>query len=144
MPDRACRWGTPAATGASPRGEHALSLRLPGGPEAAAAARRALGRLRSELDAGVMDDLRLLVTELVANSVKHAGEREVALHVVVTAPSVWTEVTDRGPGFEPRPRADGQDEGSGWGLVLVDRLAERWGVVRDGDHTRVWFELTRG
>jgi anti-sigma regulatory factor (Ser/Thr protein kinase) len=51
------------------------------------------------------------------------------------------EVTDRGKGFDPElvppPRRSGI---GGWGLYLVDRLADRWGV--DGDRaTRVWFEI---
>ena len=35
------------------------------------------------------------------------------------------------------------EEESGWGLFLVERLAHRWGVGRDGPATRVWFELRR-
>jgi anti-sigma regulatory factor (Ser/Thr protein kinase) len=124
--------------------EDALSLRLSGGAEAATTARRALGRLRGDLDPSVMENMRLLVTELIANSVRHASEDQVGLKVLVTRPSVWIEVSDEGPGFEPEARVEGQDEGSGWGLFLVDRLAERWGVVRDAGQTRVWFELRRG
>jgi anti-sigma regulatory factor (Ser/Thr protein kinase) len=123
--------------------EDALSLRLTGGRAAAATARHALGRLRGDLDPPVMENMRLLVTELVANSVKHASQENVGLKVLVTQPSVWIEVSDAGPGFEPRTRVEGQDEASGWGLFLVDRLAERWGVVRDDGQTRVWFELRR-
>jgi anti-sigma regulatory factor (Ser/Thr protein kinase) len=118
---------------------------LSGGPEAAAAARRALARLRGDLDPGVMETMRLLVTELVANSVRHAGARTVDLKVIVTSPSVWLEVIDAGPGFdaaEATHRA-GQAEESGWGLFLVERLADRWGVSRGERDTRVWFELRR-
>jgi anti-sigma regulatory factor (Ser/Thr protein kinase) len=88
--------------------------------------------------------MRLLVTELVANSVRHAAGREVTLSALVTASSLWVEVSDTGPGFTPAERVRGQDEASGWGLFLVDRLASRWGVARKGGHTRVWFELKRG
>ena len=123
--------------------QDALSLRLRGGPQAAGLARRALTRLRGDLDGPVVENMRLLVTELVTNSVKHAHSPNVGLKVLVTEPSVWIEVTDEGDGFEPRARVGGQDEASGWGLFLVDRLADRWGVARDGDHTRVWFELKR-
>ena len=42
--------------------------------------------------------------------------------------------------FSPEERDAPLDEPGGWGLVLVDQMAERWGVVRD-ERTRVWFEL---
>jgi anti-sigma regulatory factor (Ser/Thr protein kinase) len=58
---------------------------------------------------------------------------------------VRIEVSDGGAGFvppkRPAPRLDAEEPG-GWGLVLVDRLADRWGVARD-EGTSVWFELDR-
>ena len=118
-------------------------MRLNGGPEAAGAARGALHRLDTELEPPVVETLRLLVTELIANSVKHADALTVGLKVLVGTASVLVEVTDEGPGFRPRGRFKGQDETSGWGLFLVERLADRWGVGREGATTRVWFELRR-
>jgi hypothetical protein len=56
-------------------------------------------------------------------------------------PTAGLEVGDpgRGPkGFHPRPRPDGS---GGWGLVLVDRIADRWGVTRTPAGTSVWFEI---
>jgi hypothetical protein len=35
------------------------------------------------------------------------------------------------------------DENTGWGLYLVQRLADRWGVKQDGRSKRIWFELHR-
>jgi len=124
--------------------EDGLSLRLPGNADAAATARRALAKLRGDLDPPLMETLRLLVTELVTNSVKHTGADTVVLKVLVGRSAVWTEVTDVGPGFDPpAPAAAGKDR-TGWGLFLVERLAQRWGVNQDGDGTKVWFELRRG
>jgi anti-sigma regulatory factor (Ser/Thr protein kinase) len=123
--------------------EDAMSLSLHGGPEAAGHARRALSGLRSDLDPPLIETMRLLVTELIANSVKHARADAVALNVVVGRGAVLVEVRDEGPGFEPVRRAEGQDEASGWGLFLVDRLSDRWGVAREDASTRVWFELKR-
>ncbi len=127
------------------KAEDAISVRLEGGEYAAASARRALGRLRGDLDPPLMETMRLLVTELVANSVKHAGADAIDLRVIVTQPAVWAEVGDFGPGFEPSGRAgrNGEDDERGWGLFLVERLAERWGVNREGNTTRVWFEMRR-
>jgi signal transduction histidine kinase len=91
-----------------------------------------------------METLRLLVTELVSNSVRHARADTVALKIVVGRSAVLTEVTDEGPGFDPAQTERSTNNEGGWGLFLVERLAHRWGVVQDGDATRVWFELLRG
>jgi anti-sigma regulatory factor (Ser/Thr protein kinase) len=120
-----------------------ISLRLQGGPEAAARARRALAKLRADIDPPLMETLRLLVTELVSNSVRHAHSDTVILKVLVGRTAVWTEVTDEGPGFDPDESAGPRRDSTGWGLFLVERLAHRWGVNQEQDATKVWFELLR-
>ncbi len=120
-----------------------LSLPLGNGPEAAARARRALSSLRGDIDPPLMETLRLLVTELVANSVRHAESENVVLRVLVGRSAVLTEVSDEGPGFDPDDAGEpGVD--SGWGLFLVQRLSQRWGVSHTDQGTKVWFELQRG
>ncbi|MEA2454452.1 MAG: serine/threonine-protein kinase RsbW [Thermoleophilaceae bacterium] len=121
-----------------------ISLRLSGGPEAAAKARRALSNLRADIDPPLMETLRLLVTELVANSVRHSHSDTVILKVLVGRASVLTEVTDEGPGFDPSGTGTPGTDESGWGLFLVERLAHRWGVKQNEGATKVWFELLRG
>jgi anti-sigma regulatory factor (Ser/Thr protein kinase) len=143
--------GVAAQTGAKRRtnrypahaADDMLNLRLGGGAQAAVHARRALVNLSSDLDRPTMETLRLLVTELITNSVKHAGASRVGMKVAVGTRSVIVEVSDAGPGFEPVARSAQQDDTSGWGLFLVERLARRWGVTRDGGATKVWFELPR-
>jgi anti-sigma regulatory factor (Ser/Thr protein kinase) len=125
------------------RAEDGLSLRLDRGPEAAAKARRGLANLRGDLDPPLMETLRLLVTELVTNSVRHTGASTVVLNVLVGKRAVLTEVTDAGPGFDPSEAGTPGPDHTGWGLFLVERLAERWGVTRNGHGTKVWFELRR-
>ena len=121
-----------------------ISVRLRGGPEAAARARRALSKLRADVDPPLMETLRLLVTELVSNSVRHARADTVVLKVLVGRTVVLTEVTDEGPGFDPADAGEPGTDDSGWGLFLVERLAHRWGVTQQADATKVWFELRRG
>lgn len=119
---------------------------LAGGPYAATAARLALDNLDAELDPVLAQDLRLLVTEAVKNSVQHAGvgpEDSIGLKVSVQSDLIRIEVTDDGPGFEPDASRPTEDEVTGWGLFLIDQLSERWGVVRDKG-TTVWFEVGRG
>jgi len=122
-----------------------LSLRCHASPEVASVARRVLSALESHLAPGLMNDLRLLASELVTNSIRHAanGSAEaVGMEVSISNEVVRLEVSDPGTGFEdatPRPAAD---KASGWGLYLVDQLADRWGVIREHG-TRVWFEIDR-
>jgi anti-sigma regulatory factor (Ser/Thr protein kinase) len=120
-----------------------LSVRFDRGPSAASAARNALLALESRVDGRVLDDIRLLVSELVTNAVRHAGAPrggEIELDVSMEASSVRVEVADPGDGFDPEPRDDEMTRPGGWGLYLVDRIADRWGVVRNAMN-RVWFEI---
>jgi anti-sigma regulatory factor (Ser/Thr protein kinase) len=125
-----------------------LSFELAGGPYAVTASRLALAGLEESLDPNVLFDIRLLVSELVTNCVKHARvgpEESIHLNVEIGDDRVRVSVIDQGPGFEP-PSAplteQAAESGSGWGLFLVDQLAEAWGVERDAGAT-VWFELVR-
>jgi anti-sigma regulatory factor (Ser/Thr protein kinase) len=123
--------------------EDAIQMTLDDGPEAAVDGRRALARIRSDLDPPLLESLRLLITELITNAVRHAGAPGIDLRVVVSQPAVRVEVADQGPGFDTGRGNGGRGAEGGWGLFLVDRLADRWGVARDEAHTRVWFELER-
>jgi anti-sigma regulatory factor (Ser/Thr protein kinase) len=123
-----------------------LSVRFDRGPSAAGAARNALLALEPRVDGSVLDDIRLLVSELVTNAVRHAGGPEggeVALDVTIESARVRVEVADPGGGFDPAPRDDEMTRPGGWGLYLVDRIADRWGVMRNRMN-RVWFEIDDG
>jgi serine/threonine-protein kinase RsbW len=85
--------------------------------------------------------LRLLVSELVTNSVRHVvgSTAPVELVVRIGGGAIRVEVRDGGAGFEPgRPEPRGAQ--GGFGLFLVERMASRWGVERR-EGTLVWFEL---
>jgi len=125
-----------------------MSFELAGGPYAVTASRLALAGLEERLDPNVLFDIRLLVSELVTNCVKHARvgpEESIMLTVDIRDEDVRVSVVDEGPGFEQpeKPLSEAAAEaGSGWGLFLVDQLATSWGVERKAGAT-VWFELPR-
>jgi anti-sigma regulatory factor (Ser/Thr protein kinase) len=88
-------------------------------------------------------DLRLLVSELVTNSVRHADcapEAKIDLRVDRRAGHVRVEVCDAGSGFDARVVEPDLLEPGGRGLFLVDRMSTRWGVEGKSE-TCVWFEL---
>lgn len=112
------------------------------GRQAAPRARRALDALAAELPGPVLENLRLLVSELVTNSVRHSRRRTgwIAMRVESSMNRVRVEVSDPGSGFEVPDRDPTLTSTSGWGLFLVRRLADRWGVEEEPT-TRVWFEI---
>jgi anti-sigma regulatory factor (Ser/Thr protein kinase) len=120
-----------------------LTLSLAPVPDSVPTARRTLDRLSARLDGRQLEDLRLLVSEVVSNSVRHGeGTGPIQLRVTIEPSSVRVEVEDPGPGFQPAPELDPPGRHDGWGLLLVDRLSARWGVVA-GASTVVWFEIDR-
>jgi anti-sigma regulatory factor (Ser/Thr protein kinase) len=120
-----------------------VNVTLAGGPQAASTAREALRRLPLDSDEPVQENMRLVVTELVTNSVRHARETDVRLMVSTAPHTVRIEVADSGPGFTPGKRRERATDEGGWGLYLVERLADRWGVMSVNGATRVWCELDR-
>ncbi len=141
--------------GSGPGDVEALKLSFPASAEAPQLARRSLDTLEKSLDGDRLYELRLLVTELVTNSVRHAGlgpSDWIGFEVAVTSERTRIEVSDRGHGFEdtsPPTAREGDDStddpvlaarGSGWGFHLVEQLSDRWGISHRGE-TRVWFEL---
>lgn len=113
---------------------------------APAAARRELERLRSRVGDDLLERCQLVATELLTNSVRHADlERgqEITMEVLMLPGVLRIEVTDQGQGFDqaaveiPEP---GHAAAGGWGLWLVNELADRWGVEL-GHSTRVWSEF---
>jgi anti-sigma regulatory factor (Ser/Thr protein kinase) len=122
-----------------------MSFELAGGPYAVTAARLALADLDSNLDPSTAFDVRLLVSELVTNSVQHApvtAEDSIRLNVDIRGEAVRVEVYDAGPGFDPGEPEPDITTDSGWGLFLVNQLADRWGVTKEAESC-VWFEIDR-
>jgi anti-sigma regulatory factor (Ser/Thr protein kinase) len=125
--------------------EHRATFEL--APEAASQARAVVNEeLGRVVPAKVLEDATLLVSELVSNAVRHApraGAPEIELRLKLDLERVRVVVSDPGAGFVAEPRLPTASESSGWGLYLVDRIADRWGVITK-DHSEVWFEIDVG
>ena len=101
----------------------------------------------ADFDAGLPPEREeaaaLLLSELVTNAVKYGGHGPVRVDLSCDEARFRAEVVDQGKGLDFEPR-DTDDLGTpgGWGLHLVDTLADRWGSYRGSTH--VWFEINRG
>jgi anti-sigma regulatory factor (Ser/Thr protein kinase) len=121
---------------------HSFSQSFAADLNAPAAARSAIRRLGGHVDDDLVERGRLVVTELVSNSVKHAGltpEQQIKLRVSASRDLLQLEVIDDGDGFDPtRPKLARYD--GGWGLSIVADLSDRWEVDLSNS-TRVWCEF---
>jgi len=112
-----------------------VRIKVPARAESVAAARRAF----SEIDGLPVHreaDLALIISELVTNAIRHAGlgpDDEIEIISDFRGDGVRVTVRDGGKGFL---RGSRSTEG-GWGLEIVDELADAWGLEKGG----VWFEL---
>ena len=134
-----------SGTAGTPSSSREMSFELAGGPYAVTAARLALAEIDDLLDESQAFDVRLLVSELVTNSVQHAKvgpDDSIALKLSIDPAAVRVEISDNGPGFEPPEDAGEVERDRGWGLFFVSQLASRWGV-ETGDDACVWFEIDR-
>jgi anti-sigma regulatory factor (Ser/Thr protein kinase) len=128
-------------------GEHAFEFSVAGGPGAPREARnRIADRLDGALDATAIDALRLLVSEVTTNCVEHAhADARARIDIAVSRPpgTVRVELSTDAPPFEHPPikpaGPDPEDE-RGRGLLIVDALAQTWGVECHS-RNQVWFEL---
>jgi anti-sigma regulatory factor (Ser/Thr protein kinase) len=125
---------------------------LPGVPESATVARR-LTRQLLGAHHPVADTAMLLMSELVTNSVMHSRSRRpggtVTVAVCAGPTSVLIQVRDDGGPSEPQlPAGRGGPEGGGaehgYGLLLVDALAETWGTSATTDGRVTWCRLAIG
>ena len=107
------------------------------------AVREQLGGKLSERQLG---DVELLVSELATNSVRHGGcgdANEISLEAAVDERRVRVQLCDHGAGFpDATPERPPTGRAGGYGLVLLDRLSNRWGTQQNGGFC-VWFEVER-
>jgi anti-sigma regulatory factor (Ser/Thr protein kinase) len=112
--------------------------------DAGAAARRELDGLRGQLEEDVIERSALVVTEVVSNSVTHAGlkaAQPIDLNIQLLPRCLRIEVTDEGTrSFDPVVTPPYPGQNSGRGFWMIDQLTDRWGVDFTRS-TRVWCEF---
>ena len=113
-----------------------MQVEVEAGEHAPAAARAAVQRwLSGQVSARLYDDVGLLVSELVTNSVRHAQltpDATIRVGVAMVDDVVRIEVEDPGDGVIAVVPPD-REHGGGFGLYLVEILTERWGSTNDGN-----------
>ena len=119
-----------------------LSVDIPRDRTAPAAARLAVETLSGTVAEDLIPDVKLLVSELISNSVKYGNEGTLRFQIEAQGPrKLRAEVIGHGTGFVPVGRDRPATDVGGWGLYLVQTLSDRWGV-HEGS-TDVWFEIER-
>jgi anti-sigma regulatory factor (Ser/Thr protein kinase) len=115
-----------------------LRRHLPPHPTSVGEARRIVRRLLATAgQVDLVDPAELLVSEIVTNAVLHAGT-SIDLRCTLVDHSLLVEVDDGGQQL-PSSREYDSTVCSGRGLVLLEQVAERWGVIPTFGGKTVWF-----
>jgi anti-sigma regulatory factor (Ser/Thr protein kinase) len=117
---------------------------LPADDTAPGLARDALVNVASQVPPPTAEDLRLVLTELVTNAVKHANLRDgetIELNVRTRPEHVEAMVCyPQHVGFAQVVPLE-PDEALGCGLFVVDQVSDRWSVVETQGQVQAWFEV---
>jgi anti-sigma regulatory factor (Ser/Thr protein kinase) len=114
-----------------------IDKHLPPEPSSPAEARAAV--LEQFADHRLLGELLLCVSEVVTNAVLHAGT-ELRFSVSENFDRIRVEVSDGNAGMPIRKNYD-LDAATGRGMLLIEELADGWGVQPLDDGKTVWFEL---
>jgi anti-sigma regulatory factor (Ser/Thr protein kinase) len=122
-----------------------VSFTVPGGKRAAGVARRSVLSSKVPLPGVIRHRLALLLSELVTNAIQHGGagpHETIQVRLASSLKRIRVEVHDPGAprGDPPRDRLEASY--GGYGLLLVDRLADGWGLEDiEAGGSLAWFEL---
>jgi signal transduction histidine kinase len=135
--------------GGSRADDELVELAIEPGPRAPSVARRAIaGALGDRVAEPVLANAQLVMSELVTNSVRHSGAQdgdELVVRLRVWQDGCRLEVEDAGHDGVIAPGSPDLVHGVGIGLNMVQKISERWGLVRAArGPTRVWAQLQCG
>lgn len=122
------------------------TLRIPWAPSAAPRIRRELVEdlMARDVPTPVVDEAEIVVSELVANAIRHAkplNDGAIRVHWKVKNNVVEVEVSDGGGPTVPRPAPPTTWGPGGRGLRIVRSLAHEWGVLEDPNGRTVWASV---
>jgi len=134
--------GEPVRFGWAEGARRNLQIVLPVSEHSARLARRVA---RTVLAAWQLPDTEetavLLLSELVMNAIQHArGTETIVVELEAVKSRLRIEIADEDPRW-PQPRTPDESGESGFGFLLVDALASRWGVRQTAAGKAVWAEL---
>jgi anti-sigma regulatory factor (Ser/Thr protein kinase) len=139
----------PVTAGRDTGEPNAVSLRVPFQAPSASLVRRELRRWLEgqNLKGETIDDARVVVSELVGNSVRHAAPlpvNEIAVTWGVDNGDLVISVSDGGGGTAPHPVSAPRSAISGRGLSIVAALVDRWWVETSSGQTTVHVRMGLG
>ena len=120
-----------------------VTIELPSTVHAAGIARQFVADHQDHLAPDLVEDAKLLVSEIVTNAVLH-GQPQVTLALRIDPPGLGVVVADSGSTQPSLPTSQVEpDQRSGRGLLIVDAVASAWGVspIVPPPGKAVWFEL---
>jgi anti-sigma regulatory factor (Ser/Thr protein kinase) len=122
--------------------QESLKVELPMKPESASWSREALAEFRGRLDRDAFMDLRLIVSELVADAIRSAQEpaNPIVLEVELRDGHIQVDVRDGAAAYELGSRRPELGE-RGWGVQFARILAQHWGSRQEGDRGCVWAQM---
>ena len=122
--------------------QEALSIEPPVRPESARKAREAVTELRDQLDEPTHNDLRLVVSELVADAVRAEPDssHDVSVGIAVGGGRIRASVSEGALAYTLRSKRAQLDE-TGWGIYLARALGHRWGTWHDAERGAVCVQM---
>lgn len=133
-----------AASDEPPSAPTTLSLELHEHTPSLSAMRRWISGAFSHLSQDLLEDVQLAVTELVSNAYDHGRHpRQLRLRRIEASGRLRIEVDDASPDLPTLGRSRLNDT-RGRGLIIVNKLAEQWGVVSHPIGKTVWADLPCG
>lgn len=137
--------GSPNTDGGAPQNEK-RTVRIPWAPSAAPHIRKTLvaDLAAREVPGEVVEEAEIVVSELVANAIRHAkplSDGAIRVHWKVKNNVVEVEVTDGGGPTVPRPAPPTTWAPGGRGLRIVRSLAHEWGVLEEPNGRTVWASV---
>ncbi len=126
---------------------HHVQETYPSLPESVGRSRDLLKAFEGTVEVHTLFDVRLVISELVTNVVRHAEAAEdswIGVDVAVSQGLIRGEVSDAGAGFSLPllPELPPPGQVAGRGLYMISRTVDRWGVTRQ-EFFCVWFEIDR-